>query len=86
MHNKKKCTWQGARESGDEKKMTTHEDYCLQEYKYLFDRGILNGSVAFITGGGSGIGFRIAELYMRHGCNTVIASRNVQKLVEVNLE
>ena len=67
------------------KKMTTHDDYCLQEYKYLFDRDILNGSVAFITGGGSGIGFRIAELFMRHGSSTVIASRNIQKLEEVNL-
>ncbi|KAL5473766.1 hypothetical protein EMCRGX_G028310 [Ephydatia muelleri] len=62
--------------------MTTHDDYCLQEYKYLYDRGILNGSVAFITGGGSGIGFRIAELFMRHGCDTAIASRNIQKLEE----
>lgn len=66
-----------------DRKMTAHDDYCLQEYKYLYDRGILNGSVAFITGGGSGIGFRIAELFMRHGCDTAIASRNIQKLEEV---
>ncbi|KAG7227760.1 hypothetical protein INR49_013554, partial [Caranx melampygus] len=38
--------------------------------------------VAFITGGGSGIGLRIAEIFMRHGCDTVIASRNLDKLRE----
>ena len=64
--------------------MTAHDDYCLQEYKYLYDCGILNGSVAFITGGGSGIGFRIAELFMRHGCDTAVVSRNIQKLEEVH--
>ncbi|NWX12457.1 DECR2 reductase, partial [Aegotheles bennettii] len=40
------------------------------------------GQVAFITGGGSGIGFRIAEIFMRHGCRTVIASRNLQRVSE----
>ncbi|XP_053131682.1 peroxisomal 2,4-dienoyl-CoA reductase [(3E)-enoyl-CoA-producing] isoform X2 [Hemicordylus capensis] len=57
-------------------------DDCLQEYSYLFSPNILKGQVAFITGGGSGIGFRIAEVLMRHGCQTVIASRNLQKLTE----
>uniref|UniRef100_A0A8D0H009 Peroxisomal 2,4-dienoyl-CoA reductase [(3E)-enoyl-CoA-producing] n=1 Tax=Sphenodon punctatus TaxID=8508 RepID=A0A8D0H009_SPHPU len=36
-------------------------DDCLLEYSYLFSPDILKGKVAFITGGGSGIGFRIAE-------------------------
>ncbi|XP_045426269.1 peroxisomal 2,4-dienoyl-CoA reductase [(3E)-enoyl-CoA-producing] isoform X3 [Pipistrellus kuhlii] len=36
--------------------------------------------VAFITGGGSGIGFRIAEIFMRHGCHTVIASRSFPRV------
>lgn len=60
-----------------------HEDYCLQSYNYQFSPELLEGRVAFITGGGSGIGFRIAELFMRHGCDTVIASRNLTKLEEV---
>lgn len=60
-----------------------HEDYCLQSYNYQFSPELLKGRVAFITGGGSGIGFRIAELFMRHGCDTVIASRNLAKLEEV---
>ena len=61
-----------------------HEDYCLQDYKYLYSPDILQGKVAFITGGGSGIGFRIAEIFMRHGCDTVIASRKMNKLEEVS--
>ena len=60
-----------------------HEDYCMQSYTYQFSPELLKGRVAFITGGGSGIGFRIAELFMRHGCDTVIASRNLTKLEEV---
>lgn len=62
---------------------TAHDDYCLQEYKYLYQEDLLQGKVAFITGGASGIGFRIAELFMRHGCSTVIGSRRMEKLEEV---
>ncbi|XP_007661848.1 peroxisomal 2,4-dienoyl-CoA reductase [(3E)-enoyl-CoA-producing] [Ornithorhynchus anatinus] len=57
-------------------------DDCLQEYSCLFSPDILRGKVAFITGGGSGIGFRIAEIFMRHGCRTVIASRSLQRVSE----
>lgn len=60
-----------------------HDDYCLQDYKYLYQADLLEGKVAFITGGGSGIGFRIAELFMRHGCRTIIGSRRLDKLQEV---
>ncbi|XP_068963998.1 peroxisomal 2,4-dienoyl-CoA reductase [(3E)-enoyl-CoA-producing] [Petaurus breviceps papuanus] len=55
-------------------------DDCLRSYNYLFSPDILRDKVAFITGGGSGIGFRIAEIFMRHGCQMVIASRNQQRL------
>ncbi|NXX39521.1 DECR2 reductase, partial [Tricholaema leucomelas] len=57
-------------------------DDCLRDYRHLFSPDILAGQVAFITGGGSGIGFRIAEIFMRHGCRAVIASRNLQRLSE----
>ncbi|XP_067952056.1 peroxisomal 2,4-dienoyl-CoA reductase [(3E)-enoyl-CoA-producing]-like [Watersipora subatra] len=56
------------------------EEKCLQDYKHVFYPHILEGKVAFITGGGSGIGFTIAEIFMRHGCNVAIASRNLLKL------
>ncbi|XP_074962087.1 peroxisomal 2,4-dienoyl-CoA reductase [(3E)-enoyl-CoA-producing] isoform X4 [Phalacrocorax aristotelis] len=59
-------------------------DDCLREYRHLFSPDILAGQVAFITGGGSGIGFRIAEIFMRHGCRTVIASRNLQRVLEAS--
>ncbi|NXK95883.1 DECR2 reductase, partial [Formicarius rufipectus] len=42
-------------------------DECLREYRHLLSPDLLAGQVAFITGGGSGIGFRIAEIFMRCG-------------------
>ncbi|XP_067912809.1 peroxisomal 2,4-dienoyl-CoA reductase [(3E)-enoyl-CoA-producing] isoform X1 [Heterodontus francisci] len=42
-------------------------DDCLLKYSYIFSPDILKEKVAFITGGGSGIGFRIAEILMRKG-------------------
>ncbi|XP_030623349.1 peroxisomal 2,4-dienoyl-CoA reductase [(3E)-enoyl-CoA-producing] isoform X2 [Chanos chanos] len=57
-------------------------DDCMSSYTHIFSPELLKDQVAFITGGGSGIGFRIAEVLMRHGCDTVIASRNLNKLTE----
>lgn len=65
--------------------MADHDDYCLKDYTYLYQPDLLQGKVAFITGGGSGIGFRIAEIFMRHGCDTVIASRRLDKVEEVSM-
>nr|XP_041575097.1 peroxisomal 2,4-dienoyl-CoA reductase [(3E)-enoyl-CoA-producing] isoform X1 [Taeniopygia guttata] len=59
-------------------------DECLPRYRHLLCPDLLAGQVAFITGGGSGIGFRIAEIFMRHGCRTVIASRSLQRLAEAS--
>ena len=58
----------------------TDEDDCLKDYKYVYNPELLKDKVAFITGGGSGIGFRITEVLMRHGCNTAIASRNLDRV------
>ncbi|XP_033630116.1 peroxisomal 2,4-dienoyl-CoA reductase-like [Asterias rubens] len=55
-------------------------DVCMSTYNHVFQPDVLNNKVAFITGGGSGICFTIAEVFMRHQCDTVIASRNLQRV------
>jgi NAD(P)-dependent dehydrogenase (short-subunit alcohol dehydrogenase family) len=45
-----------------------------------FSSDALAGRVAFITGGGSGIGLGIAKAFARHGAKLVIASRNIERL------
>ncbi|KAI5624145.1 peroxisomal 2,4-dienoyl-CoA reductase, partial [Silurus asotus] len=59
-----------------------HTDDCLTSYTHIYSQDLLRDHVAFVTGGGSGIGFRTAEILMRHGCDTAIASRNLEKLTE----
>jgi len=45
-----------------------------------FKNGILNGNVAIITGGGSGINFGIAEALAEHGCKIAIMGRRQEVL------
>jgi peroxisomal 2,4-dienoyl-CoA reductase len=46
----------------------------------VFRTGLLDGQVALITGGATGIGFGIAELLASLGAHTVLASRNGEAL------
>jgi peroxisomal 2,4-dienoyl-CoA reductase len=46
----------------------------------IFRAGLLDGQVAIITGGGTGIGFGIAELLAALGAHVVLASRKVEHL------
>ncbi|XP_064644810.1 peroxisomal 2,4-dienoyl-CoA reductase [(3E)-enoyl-CoA-producing]-like [Lineus longissimus] len=56
------------------------DEKTLTNYGYKFRPDLLSGKVAFVTGGGSGICFTIAEVLMRHKCKVAIASRNFEKL------
>ncbi|XP_069124426.1 peroxisomal 2,4-dienoyl-CoA reductase [(3E)-enoyl-CoA-producing]-like isoform X2 [Argopecten irradians] len=60
----------------------SYVEECIKDYKYIFRPDLLKGKVAFITGGGTGICFTIAEVFMRHQCDTVICSRKIDKLKE----
>src|SRR5688572_3161664 len=46
----------------------------------VFRPGLLDGQVAIVTGGGTGIGFGIAELLSELGATTVLASRRLERL------
>ena len=47
----------------------------------VFGDRVLEGRVAFVTGGGSGIGLRIAQRMVEHGAKLAIAGRRSEKLV-----
>ena len=47
---------------------------------------ILNGKSAFITGGSSGIGYAIANSFLKNGANVVISGRNIEKLRDAKQE
>jgi len=46
----------------------------------IFRDSLLRNKVAFVTGGSSGIGLRMAERFAEHGAKVVLAGRNSEKL------
>jgi NAD(P)-dependent dehydrogenase (short-subunit alcohol dehydrogenase family) len=46
----------------------------------IFREGLLKDKVAFVTGGSSGIGLRMAERFAAHGASVVLAGRSQEKL------
>ena len=49
-------------------------------YTQIRDGEVLKGKNAIVTGGSSGIGFSIAEDFVKNGCNVVIIGSNEEKL------
>lgn len=47
----------------------------------MFAKDLFAGQVALVTGGRSGIGFAIAQLFLEHGAKVVIASRKEEPLL-----
>jgi NAD(P)-dependent dehydrogenase (short-subunit alcohol dehydrogenase family) len=48
----------------------------------IFREGLLRERTAFVTGGGTGIGRRMAERFAEHGARVVLAGRRAEKLDE----
>jgi NAD(P)-dependent dehydrogenase (short-subunit alcohol dehydrogenase family) len=46
----------------------------------IFRENLLKDQVAFVTGGGSGIGLRMAERFAQHGAAVVLAGRKQERL------
>jgi len=46
----------------------------------VFRDNLLQGKTAFVTGGGSGIGLRMAERFAEHGARVVLAGRKQERL------
>jgi NAD(P)-dependent dehydrogenase (short-subunit alcohol dehydrogenase family) len=46
----------------------------------IFREQVLKGKTAFVTGGGSGIGQRMAERFAEHGANVMLIGRKQEKL------
>lgn len=48
----------------------------------VYSNKLLEGKIALITGGSSGIGFSIAEEFIKNGCKVIICGTNKEKLIK----
>lgn len=55
--------------------------YC-EVKELVWEHNVLAGKTALITGGSSGIGYEIANKYVKMGANVIITGRNEEKLKE----
>jgi 3-oxoacyl-[acyl-carrier protein] reductase len=67
---------------------TTHnkERKLIPIYTPIDRNRLLNGRIALVTGGSSGIGCAIAREFVRNGAKVVIAGRNEDNLVKISNE
>ena len=52
----------------------------------MYSKGLFKGEVILVTGGGTGIGYGIAELFIELGGSVVITSRDESNLEKSNKE
>lgn len=53
---------------------------------HLFDMGKLDGKIALITGGSTGIGFATAKLFQTEGAQVIVTGRNKESIAEAQKE
>jgi citronellol/citronellal dehydrogenase len=46
----------------------------------MFQQDIFKGKTVLVTGGGTGIGYSISEMFLNFGAEVIIASRKMEKL------
>ncbi|WP_455665410.1 SDR family NAD(P)-dependent oxidoreductase [Phocaeicola sp.] len=54
--------------------------------KLIEEKDLLKSKVALITGGSGGIGFAIAESFIKSGCRVIITGTNIEKLKDCCLK
>ena len=58
----------------------------IQTMEQVFNKDILQGKVAFVTGGGTGITGGVARSFAEHGAKLAIVSRNPENLAAMKAE
>ena len=52
----------------------------------MYSKGLFKGKVILVTGGGTGIGYGIAELFIKLGGSVIITSRDESNLEKSSKE
>jgi NADP-dependent 3-hydroxy acid dehydrogenase YdfG len=60
--------------------------FFLKKTKLVFSPDIFKNKIAFVTGGGSGIGKAIAKHFLQYGATVFIASRKEERIKAAQIE